>query len=341
MSKRLLTFVGVVAVAFRWLAPVPVAGQAQQAAAKARTTAAKAWIPPRAPDGHPDLQGIWSFATITPLERPTELAGQQVLTDEQAAEFEKQTLARTNADRRDGGTQADVSRAYNDFWYDRGTKVVGTRRTSLIVDPPDGKVPPFTAEAQKRAQARAEGRRRRGPADDPEDRALSERCILGFNSGPPMVPGGYNQNVQLLQTRDYVVIHNEMIHSARIVPMDGRPHGTVRQLVGDSRGRWEGDTLVVDTTNLTDETNFRGSTAKLHLIERFTPVDADTLLYEFTADDPATWTAPWTAQIPLTKTPGPIFEYACHEGNYGLEGILRGTRAEEKAAAEAARKGSK
>jgi hypothetical protein len=334
MSKRLLTSVGVVAVSVGLLAPALVAGQTQPTAAKAKTSVAKTWVPPRAPDGHPDLHGIWSFATITPLERPSELAGQQVLTDEQAAEFEKRTLERTNADRRDGGTQADVNRAYNDFWYDRGTKVVGTKKTSLIVDPPDGRVPPFTAEGQKRAQARAELRSRRGPADDPEDRSLSERCIMGFNSGPPMVPGGYNQNVQLLQTHDYVVIHNEMIHSARIVPMDGRPHGNVRQLVGDSRGRWEGDTLVVDTTNLTDETNFRGSTGKLHLVERFTPVDADTLLYEFTVDDPATWAKPWTAQIPMTRTAGPIFEYACHEGNYGLEGILRGTRAQEGAAAK-------
>ena len=339
MIKRLLASIGVTLIAVGWLASVVVAGQAQPAGTRAKPpAAAKTWAPPRGPDGHPDLQGVWSFATLTPLERPSQLAGKGVLTDEEAAEFEKQTIERSNADRRDGGTQADVTRAYNDFWYDRGTKVVVTRRTSLIVDPPDGRIPALTPEGQARAQARADARRGRGPADGPEDRPLSERCIIGFNSGPPMVPGGYNQNVQLLQTPGFVVIHNEMVHSARVVPMDGRPHGSVRQLVGDSRGHWDGDTLVVDTTNFTAETMFRGSTAKLHLVERFTRVDADTLMYEFTADDPATWSRAWTAQIPMTLSAGPIFEYACHEGNYGMEGILRGTRAEEKAAADAAKK---
>jgi hypothetical protein len=338
MNKRLFASIGGVLIAVAWLASVVVAGQAQPAAARKPPAAAKTWTPSRGPDGHPDLQGTWSFATLTPLERPSALAGKRVLTDEEAAEFEKQTLERSNADRRDGGTQADVSRAYNDFWYDRGTKVVGTKRTSLVVDPPDGRIPPLTPEGQTRVQARADARRARGPADGPEDRPLSERCILGFNSGPPMVPGGYNQNVQLFQTPGYVVIFNEMVHSPRVVPMDGRPHGSVRQLVGDSRGHWDGETLVVDTTNFTAETMFRGSTEKLHLVERFTRVDANTLMYEFTVDDPATWTKPWTAQVPMTLSDGPIYEYACHEGNYGMEGILRGTRAEEKAAADAPKK---
>ena len=216
-----------------------------------------------------------------------------------------------------------------------------TKRTSLILDPPDGRIPPLTPEAKARADARAEVLRR--PAAGPEDRNLWERCILGGNTGPPMVSGPYNNVVQIFQTPGYVVIFNEMINDARVVPLDGRPHLplAIRQWKGDSRGRFQGDTLVVDTTNFRDETNFRGARATLHVVERFTRVDAGTLLYEFTVDDPMTWTRPWSAAIPMTKTAGPIFEYACHEGNYGMVNILSGARAEEKAAEEAARKVAK
>jgi hypothetical protein len=284
---------------------------------------------PRTSWGAPDLQGVWNYATITPLERPSELAGKQVLTDQEAAEFEKQTLARRNPDRRDGGAAADVGRAYNEFWWDYGTKVVGTRRTSLIVDPPDGKLPPLTEEARKRVEARAAVLRR--PPAGPEDRNLWERCILG-TAGPPVVPGPYNNNFQLFQTREYVVILNEMIHDARIIPLDGRPHvpANVRQWMGDSRGHWEGKTLVVDTTNFTGKTNFRGSGEGLHLVERFTRMDAGTLLYEFTVDDPSAFTKPWSVALPMTKSDDLIYEYACHEANYGMFNMLSAARAEEK-----------
>ena len=221
---------------------------------------------------------------------------------------------------------------YNEFWYDRGTTLVEDKRTSLIVDPPDGRIPPLTAEAEKRAAARREYRRDH-PADSWEDRSLGDRCIVGFNAGPPIVPRAYNNNVQLFQTPDYVVILNEMVHNARIVPLDGRPPGTIRQWVGDSRGHWENETLVVETTNLSEKSSFRGSSANFHLVERFTRVDADTIRYEFTVEDPETWTRPWTAAVPMTKTQGPMFEYACHEGNYAMEGILAGARADEQAAA--------
>ena len=233
---------------------------------------------------------------------------------------------------------------YNQFWYEFGTKVVPDKRTSLIIDPPDGRLPPLTPEAQKRADAHRQRLLR--SAEGPEDRDVSERCLMGYNAGPPMVPVGYNQNVQIVQTRDYVVIHNEMVHNARIVPLDGRPHlpEEVRPWSGDSRGHWEGNTLVVDTTGFTDKTwnQFSGwnwaSDENLHLVERFTRVDAGTLLYEFTVDDPTTWTKPWTAAVPLRSTEDQMFEYACHEGNYGMMDILRGARAEEKAAEEAAKK---
>lgn len=305
---------------------------AQAPAAKSSGKAASTWKAPRTSAGHPDLQGIWSNATVTPLERPSEFAGKSVLSDQEAAEFATEVVERTNGDRRDGaGTDADVARAYNDFWYDRGTKTIKTRRTSLIVDPPDGRIPPLTAEAQKRMAARAE-RRRLHPADGPEDRGLSERCLNWRTAGPPMLPGAYNNNYQIVQTPDTIVIFNEMIHDARIIPMDGRPHvpASIRLWLGDSRGHWEGDTLVVETTNFSDKTAFQGASENMRLTERFTRVDPDTLLYEFTVNDPAAFTRPWTAQIPSVRSDGPIFEYACHEGNYGMYGILSSARAEEK-----------
>jgi hypothetical protein len=296
--------------------PAPAAPSAQTAA--------------RTPDGRPDLQGTWSFSSLTPLERPTQFAGKAVLSEEEAALFEQETITRNDADRRRDSPQADVGVAYNDAWYDRGTRVVGTRRTSLIVDPPDGRIPALTPDGQARAAARGETRRQRGPADGPEDRSLAERCLL-FSAGPPMLPGPYNNNVQIVQTRDYVVIANEMIHDARVVPLDGRPHlpSTVRRWQGDPRGRWEGDTLVVDTTNFSDRTNFRGSDENLHLVERFRRVDAQTLDYSFTVDDPTVFSRPWIVALPMTRSRDPIYEYACHEGNYAMAGILKGARAQE------------
>jgi hypothetical protein len=309
---------------------VPIAGLALMAGAAAAQS--KKWTAPRTADGHPDLQGIWSAATITPFERPAEFANKPTLTDAEAAAFEKQTLERNNMDRREGGADADVARAYNDFWWDRGTKTVKSRRTSLVIDPPDGKVPTLTPPAQQRQAARAEARKLH-PADGPEDRPLGERCILLGAGGAPIQPTAYNNNYQIVQAPGYTVILTEMVHDARVIPLDGRPHldASVRQLKGDSRGRWEGDTLVVETTNFTDRTAYRGSGEHMKLIERFTRVDAETLLYEFTVNDPESFAKPWTVQIPLVKTEGPIFEYACHEGNYGMTGLLSGAREEEAA----------
>ena len=294
---------------------------------------------PRTSWGHPDLQGTWSTATITPFERPAELAGKEFLTREEAATFERLTLERTNRDRRDGTADADLARAYNDFWWDSGTRVVPTRRTSLVVDPPDGRVPALTAEAQQRLATAAEARKLRGPADHPEDRNLWERCIT---RGMPtvMLPQVYNGNYEIIQTSDHVVIVAEMIHDARIIPIDGRPHlpPAIRQLLGDSIGRWEGDTLVVETTNFTNKTNYRGAGENLRLVERFTRTAPGILTYRVTIDDPTTFTRPWTVELPAVPSGGPIYEYACHEANYGLEGILRGHRAEEQRAATVTKK---
>jgi len=314
--------------------------QASAQAPAAKPTATKAaaiakkYTAPRTPDGQPDLQGIWSNATITPLERPDDLAGKPTLTAKEAAEYEAAVNARENRDRRDGGNTADVGRAYNEAWYDRGTKVIETRRTSLVIDPPDGKIPALSAAAKQRVADAADRRTR--VAEGPEDRTLQERCLSWATAGPPMLPSAYNNNYQIVQTRDFVAISNEQIHDVRMIPLDGRPHvpAGVRLWMGDSRGHWEGDTLVVDTTNFTAKTAFRGSSENMHLTERFTRVAADTLMYTFTVDDPSAFAHPWTAQIPSEKIDGPIFEYACNEGNYGMLGILSGARdAEKKAAA--------
>ena len=299
--------------------------------------AAQKWVAPRTPDGQPDLQGTWTNTTITPLERPADLAGKAFFTEQEAAEYEKRTVATQTGDRRDGPPEVDVGRSYNEFWRDRGTKVVGTRRTSLIVDPPDGKVPPLTAQAEKKI----EDTRKLTAAhstDGPEYRNLWERCLT---RGLPMLPGPYNNDFEIVQAPGYVVILHEMIHDARVIPLDGRPHApaNVRQWLGDPRGHWEGDTLVVDSANFSEKSNFRGSSENLHLIERFTRVGPETIKYEFTVDDPTTFTRSWKAEIPMTRADGQIFEYACHEGNYALGDILKGARAEEKrVAAEAVKK---
>ena len=292
--------------------------------------AAMGQITPQMSDNSPDLQGIWSNATITPLERPQDLAGKPFFTREEAAAYEKQVRARNDGDRRDANPDADLAVGYNDFWWDRGTTVVSTLRTSLIVDPPDGRIPPLTPEAQKKAAARAEARKLR-PADGPEDLSLADRCIA--RPGPPMLPAGYNNNHQIVQTPEYVMILSEMMHDARIIPVDSRPHlpGTVRQLFGDSRGHWEGDTLVVETTNFTNKTNFRGAGQNMRLTERFRRIDQDTLLYQFTVDDPESFQRPWSGEIPMKRVSGPIIEYACHEGNYSLVNTLTAARAAEKA----------
>jgi hypothetical protein len=287
----------------------------------------------RASDGHPDLQGVWDFRSATPLERPARFAGREFMTPEEVVEYERLALAREDGRPPDDARSLDEQSVHPVWWLDYGKKPVKTARTSLIVDPPDGKMPPQTAAARDRAAARRAAARTHGPADSYENRSLQERCIT---RGLPEVtlPGPYNNNVQIVQTPQYVLLMYEMIHDARIVPMDGRPHAEagVRSWMGDSRGRWEGDTLVIDTTNFTDRTNFRGSGANLHLVERITRLDADTIEYRFTVEDPTTWTRPWTAAYPMVRSDGPIYEFACHEGNYGLRDILSGARYEEMAA---------
>ena len=332
MGNRFLTSLGT-SVVLAALALTPVAGQNLEDTSTF----------PRTVDGHPDLQGIWDFRTITPLERPEELAGKEFLTVEEAALFERETLARRDAERRDedpsregfvngAPVTADLARAYNQFWFDRGTSVLEDKRTSLIVDPPDGRIPARTDDGDRRAaMRRAAGER---AAIGPEDRGVAERCILGFNSGPPMNPSAYNNNVQVFQVPGYIVLLNEMVHNARIIPVDGRPHlgSDIRQWVGDSRGHWDGDTLVVETSNFTEKTNFRGSGRNMRLVERFTRVGEDTLLYDYTIDDPESFERPWSVSVPMKRAELPLFEYACHEGNYGMPGSLSGARAIERAA---------
>ena len=319
--------------------------------------AVAAWIPtsaqngvPRAADGHPDLSGVWTNKTVTPFERPRDLAGKEFFTEQEASEYEKTHVF--DVDKRDNirGTNRDVASAYNSFWWDPGTKVAKTRRTSIVIDPPDGRIPALTAGRQKQLQEISEARRRRcekpgcepensgqlGPADGPEDRPLMERC-LSFGNAAPMVSSAYNNNYEIVQTPGFVGIDIEMVHQMRRIPIDQTPHlpSHVREWVGDSRGHWEGDTLVVDTTNFNNLESFRGSDENLHLIEQLTRIDADTIIYRFTIDDPTAFTKPWTGEIPFVKSDGLLYEYACHEGNEGMKGILSAARADEKRAAAA------
>jgi hypothetical protein len=295
---------------------VAVIPQWAQPAAKARAES-RTWTPLRTADGDPDLEGTWTNSTIAPLERPAPLAGRPYINTEQTG------------DRREGGPEADVARSYNEFWRDRGTKVIESRRTSLIVDPPEGKVPRLTPAVEKRI-ADASEQTRLHSTDGPEYRSLWGRCLT---RGLPMLPGPYNNDFQIVQTPGYEVILHEMIHDARVIRLDGRPHvrPRIRQWMGDGRGHWEGGSLVVDTTNLSDKDNFRGSAQNLDLSERFTQVAPDEISYEFMVDDPTTFTRPWTAQAPMSRAEGEIFEYGCQEGNYARADILRGARAEEAA----------
>ena len=295
--------------------------------------------------GDPDLNGVWDFRTLTPFERPEDLADQEFFTEEEAAQFEANRLAEFEV--RDDQEPADIVGNYNQFWFDPGDQVSATNQTSLVIDPPSGRVPALVSVAQAKVDALREHREGIDPhaptyggfVDDLGGGMFAVRCILGFNSGPPMTPGGYNQNVQLFQTPDHVVLLNEMVHSSRVIPLDGREHisDNVRQWMGDSRGHWEGDTLVVETTNFLRETSFRNgvTTSDLKLVEKFTRTDAGTLLYDVTVEDPNTWSRPWSYRIPMRANDMPIFEYACHEGNYGLENILAGAR-EKEAAMDAA-----
>ena len=321
MRRRSVVAVLVVAAVVS-LVPFPAAGQPEPG-----------WTAPRTPAGQPDLQGSWSFATITPLQRPSEYTGREFLTDEEVAALNEDAATRASSDRRGELTaQRDVDLAYDQFWWDRGTS---DGRTSLIVDPPDGRIP-YTPEGRQRTDARRALRNR--PARGPEDRSPGERCVHHNKAGPPMSAGGYNNHLRLLQTPDHVVIVTEQIHDARIIPLNGSAPiaGNIRQWMGSSRGRWEGDTLVVETTHFNGKARYQGASEGLHLVERFTRVAEDTVMYEYTVADPATFARPWTASLALKPLDGEMFEFACHEGNYGLDGILSGARADEKAAAAAA-----
>jgi hypothetical protein len=309
---------------------VPVASQSSATRPKEPTVS-------RTADGHPDLQGVWFFGTLTPLQRPDDLAGRTHLSDEEIAAIEERA-----------GNRRETFGLFGDR-----SKYAFDKRTSLIVDPADGKVPAMTPAGEKRQAVRSAARR---AAENPEDLPVYERCILGFNAGPPIIPGGYNQNIQLFQTRDYVVINTEMVHEARIVPLDGRPRlpTHLRHWNGDARGRWEGDTLVVTSTNFkstgTGTLMLDGNLARtgigwspdenLTLIERFTRADGDTLIYEFTITDPTVWTKPWTVSLPMTRSDHSLYEYACHEGNHDMRFILSGARALEKAGDTAVKPGS-
>ena len=351
----------VIAIACLALGPASGRSQAQSAA-----DTAPPWTPPRTPDGQPDLQGYWTTQTFTPLERPEYLAGKEFFTEEEAAALHQQfTAAGVDPLARDAinleDAEAREKRLYqtnrdaiyihydNEIWLRTPVpKGLSSRRTSLITDPPDGRIPPMTPEARERAAARKAAR----GFDSYENRPFQERCLAWTHEGPPMLPTAYNDIYQIFQTPDYVVVFTELSnHPPRIIPLDGRPHisDNIRQFPGDSRGRWEGETLVVETRNFTDKTRFQGygpsvftTSEALHVVERFTRVDADTILYKFTVDDQTSWTSPWSAEIPMVKTEGPLFEYACHEGNHDVRHILEIHRnLEKQAAADASQQGSK
>jgi hypothetical protein len=336
-----------IAMAIAALGAISVEGQTPAAGARVSASTTK-WTPPRTPDGRPDLQGNWSNNSVTPLERPKAWAGKTVLNDAELAQLRRLAAEVTE----EGGdaqfgdsiienalagnknpTSTDAGTGnYNQFWLVERT--VDDRRTSLLTDPPDGRLPPLTEAAQARQAAAAQQRRQRR-LDNPEERGLGERCV---NFGVPKLGAGYNSYYQIVQTPGHVVFVSEMAHDARVIPVDGRPHidKSVRQWNGDPRGHWEGDTLVVESTNFSQKSEFRGSRENLHLVERFTRVGPDTLNYEVTITDPTMWTKPWTAMVPLRRTDELIYEYACHEGNYrSMEGSLKGTRVLEQEAAAA------
>jgi hypothetical protein len=319
----------IVVLSLGLMGAIPAAGQTSPGPAKS-------WTAPRTPDGRPDLQGLWNNTTLTPLERPRNFSSKEFFaTEEEAAAYAKGIVERREQDPNDGANDvADPT-----IWWERATKVVSTGRTSLIVDPPDGRIPALTPEAQNRMAA-TRAATRQHPADRAADRSLQERCLLSPTSGPPMLPGPYNNNYQIVQTPDTVMITIEMIHDVRIIPLDGRAHlpPSIRKWLGDSVGHWENNTLVVDTTNFTDLTHFRGSDRNLHLIERFTRTGPETILYQFTVDDPTAFVKPWTAELPMVRSAGPMYEFACHEGNFALGRILSIARQAEKAAAQAGSK---
>jgi hypothetical protein len=287
-------------------------------------------------DTHAGFDGIWNSATATPLERPRQLKDKAFFAPEEAAEWERQ-VAQNNEERpsQDAAKNAGTG-TYNTFFREFGARTVKTLRTSIITDPPDGRIPPLTPAAAEIKRRRVEAQKN---PESAEDTGLQDRCLAFATAGPPMLPYSYNSNYQIIQTRDAVVVHVEMMHDARIIHMDGRPHlpAAIRRWMGDSVGHWEGDTLLVDTTNFNDDGGFFGEAGgnfgwdrNLHLVERFSLSDADTLLYQFAIDDPTAFTQPWKGELTMARSPGRIYEYACHEANYSLANMLRGYRAAER-----------
>src|SRR5579863_7094026 len=340
MSHRLWISIGMLAL----VSLMPAAGQSPKAASKtAAKTSANAPAVPKTPWGDPDLQGVWNDSTSTPLQRPGAIGSRDVLSDAEAAEFQEQLADDLSRDRRDDrGTEADVGRAYNEHWMDaRHLKITADRRTSLIVDPPDGRIPPLVPLPPEREKARAAraaalARFNAGLPDSYKDATLPVRCIIRTDS-PPYLPIVYNNDFHIFQSPGFVVIAPEMIHSARVIPLDGRPHigKNLHQWLGDARGHWEGNTLVVETTNFRTDDGVifrRANPATFRITERFARVDANTLTYEFTVEDPTTWTRPWTARIPWNRIDPAeqMYEYACHEDNYDMVHFLEGARVREK-----------
>jgi hypothetical protein len=330
MNLRLpsVTVVAAFAVGVSLMAGIPLFGQSAQSS--------KAYVPPRTPDGQPDLQGYFSNNTITPLERPKGLGAKEFYTEQEWDAIIKRDQSRLAKNEEEGrpteaGTNADVHYDFSQFGLDPGQeKRSGSRRTSQIVGP-EGTIPAMLPEARKRNAERA-ALNKGHEMDGPENLPLSARCIVLGQESIPMLSGGYNNNLQIVQGKGYVTILHEMDHSVRVIPTDGRPHvsADVQEWRGDSRGHWEGNTLVVDTTNFTARNPFRGSGDKLHVVERFTPVDKDTIRYQFTVEDPETWDKPWSAETTWSKTEGPIYEFACHEGNHDVRNFLNVARAAER-----------
>lgn len=324
------------------MAALVIIGCAIPAVGQSAPPAKKVWTPPRTPDGQPDLQGVWTNNTVTPLERPKDLAGKEFYTDAELSAGMKKEHERLDLNVEEGrptepGTADDVHYDFSEYGLDRAqTKLAWNRRTSIIVGA-DGTIPPLTPDAAKRrAERRAKAKGHQ--FDGPESLSLSARCIARANVGPPLLPAAYNSNLQIVQGSGYVVIEAEMIHDARVIPTDGRPHvaKNVKQWMGDSVGHWEGNTLVIDTTNFTDLNPFEDA-QNLHVVERLTRVDRETILYRFTVQDPGMWTKPWSGELPITKMQGQLYEYACHEANYGLVNTLRGARVAEQEAAKKAK----
>ena len=319
-----------------FLSSAPMAAQAPPA--KSTT-----WTAPRLPDGRPDLSGYWSNNTIAPLERPAALAGKEFVSADEARALEREASERTRASDRQAIERPSEVGDYNAAFKEDSKWALANGRTSIITDPKDGRMPPLTPEARKKFEA-DQAYHTAHPHDGPEDMTTIERCITWISSGPPMLPTFYNNNYHIVQTRDYLTINVEMIHDVRIIPLDGRPHGNITQWAGDSRGHWEGNTLVVETINFNGKRGWFGTPmteggggrrpdAKMRVIERFTRTAPDILLYQFTVDDPGTYAQPWSGEIPMRSFAGPVYEYACHEGNYGMQIILSGARSDEKNAA--------